>query len=293
MMAPGPSFQPKNPLPDVETALSPAAAAFDAVAAGFDARFGAWQSVAAQRAAVRSVVTEVVAPGSHILELGGGTGEDAAWLTKHGYTVTVTDPSPSMVAVATEKLSRTNSTVEQLRAEDLKSWIEQRLPDDAQFDAVFSNFAGLNCVADLSSVAAGMARALEPGAPALLVLFGPLPPGELAVQVLRGSRGAALRRLQRGPVQARLQGRSFEIVYHRPRDVKLAFAPWFEFVRCRGIGVFVPPSAAEPWISDHPRLLRALAAMDRVATRPLALLGDHVLYHFVRNSRNLSDAYER
>jgi hypothetical protein len=46
----------------------------------------------------------------------------------------------------------------------------------------------------------------------------------------------------------------------------------------------VPPSAAEPWISRHPGLLGLLKAADRVATRPLAGLGDHVLYRFVRTN---------
>ena len=48
------------------------------------------------------------------------------------------------------------------------------------------------------------------------------------------------------------------------------------------IGLFVPPSAAEPWISRHPRLLGLLEALDRGLSRPLAMLGDHVLYRFVR-----------
>jgi hypothetical protein len=59
-------------------------------------------------------------------------------------------------------------------------------------------------------------------------------------------------------------------------------APHFRLEERRGIGIFVPPSAAEPWISTHPRLLRVLAALDRIAERPLAALGDHILYRFVR-----------
>jgi hypothetical protein len=45
-----------------------------------------------------------------------------------------------------------------------------------------------------------------------------------------------------------------------------------------GVGVLVPPSAAEPWISRHPALVRTLEQMDRVRARPFAPLGDHVLY---------------
>ena len=45
---------------------------------------------------------------------------------------------------------------------------------------------------------------------------------------------------------------------------------------------FVPPSAAEPWISRHPALVRTLERMDRALSRPLAPFGDHVLYWFER-----------
>jgi hypothetical protein len=102
------------------------------------------------------------------------------------------------------------------------------------------------------------------------------------VETVRGRPRAALRRLARGDVPARLGGREFTVRYHRPAEVRAAFAPWFRLRRMRGIGVFVPPSAAEPWISRFPRLLRALEAMDRIAEAPLALLGDHLLYHLVR-----------
>jgi hypothetical protein len=83
-------------------------------------------------------------------------------------------------------------------------------------------------------------------------------------------------------VHARLGGREFTVRYHRAADVVRAFAPWFRLVARRGIGIFVPPSAAEPAISKFPRLLAALEHMDRVVSRPLAALGDHVLYQLER-----------
>src|SRR5690606_36837541 len=95
----------------------------------------------------------------------------------------------------------------------------------------------------------------------------------------------AFRGLRRGPVAARLGGRHFTIRYHRPADVADAFGPWFRLVRRLGIGIFVPPSAAEPWISGHPSRLRTLERLDRIASRPLAHLGDHVLYWLERREQ--------
>jgi hypothetical protein len=116
----------------------------------------------------------------------------------------------------------------------------------------------------------------------MLVMFGTCCPGELIVELARGRPGNALRRFRRGEVPARLGDKNFTVRYHRARDLRRMLAPHFRLESRQGIGIFVPPSAAEPWISRHPRLLRTLEAFDRIAERPFALLGDHVLYKFVR-----------
>jgi SAM-dependent methyltransferase len=264
--------------------LSPAIQAFDAVAARFDTRFGDWRSVAAQRNQVRLQLERAFPPGARLLEIGGGTGEDAHWLAARGREVLLTDGAPSMVRIAREKLR--GQRVPEPRvfsAEGIGHLAAEReLAGLAPLDGAFSNFAALNCVDRLDAFAAGLARLLRPGAPALLVLFGTLCPGELVVQLARGEPGAALRRRERGPVAARLDGRDFTVRYHTSAEVRRAMSPWFELRRRIGIGVFVPPSAAEPWISEHPALVRMLDAIDRVASRALAPLGDHVLYWLER-----------
>jgi SAM-dependent methyltransferase len=268
----------------MEHGSQPAAAlAFDAVAEAFDRRFGEWQSVAAQRRAVRAALLSAFPAGARVLEVGGGTGDDARWLIERGRQVFLTDAAPAMVRVARAKLGANGSRAAVVAAEALEGLADAREAEgEPPFDGAFSNFAALNCVADLASVARGLARAVRPGGPVLLVLFGPLPPGEIAVQLVRGNPATAWRRVARGPAAARLGGRDFVVYYHRPREVARAMSPWFEPAGRRGIGVCVPPSAAEPWISRHPRLLGALEAADRVVSRPLALLGDHVLYQFRR-----------
>ncbi|HEU4630438.1 MAG TPA: class I SAM-dependent methyltransferase [Gemmatimonadaceae bacterium] len=264
--------------------LPPAARAFDAVAASFDERYGAWRSVDAQRRAVRAVLLRAFPRGAHVLEIGGGTGEDARWLARHGRTVQLTDASPSMIRVAAAKLRpHTLPAPLVLPAEGLAQLAEARqAAGETPFDGAFSNFAALNCVADLAPVGQALARLVRPGGQLVLVLFGPCPPGEVVVQLARREPRAALRRLARGDVPARLGGREFTVRYHRPGQVTRALAPWFQPVARRGIGVFVPPSAAEPWISHHPRILQVMEALDRVASRPLALLGDHLLFQLER-----------
>jgi SAM-dependent methyltransferase len=265
--------------------LRPAALAFDSIASAFDLRFGGWGSVAAQRRAVRAALLREFPTTGHILELGGGTGEDATFLAERGYDMLLTDPSPTMVSLAKAKLAPLGGRAEIVAGEEMDLFASRHLETGgAMFDGAFSNFAPLNCVADLGPVARGLARLLKPDAPAMLVLFGTFCPSEMVVEVLRGRSHLALRRYKRGEAPARLAKRDFHIVYHRRAALQQAFAPWFVLEKRLGIGVTVPPSAAEPWISRQPHVLAAMETLDRSLARPLAMLGDHVLYQFRRTA---------
>ncbi len=268
-----------------DSSLRPAAFAFDAVAPVFDVRFGSWASVAAQRRAVRAALLQRFPPKGHVLEIGGGTGEDAVFLAERGFRILLTDASPAMASIAEQKLSPLGSCAQIVAGEELEHFAEQRhLAGEQLFDGAFSNFAPLNCVQDIRSVAKGLASLLKPGAAAMLVLFGTCCPAEMIVETLCGRPRQALRRFNRDSAPARLAKRNFEVFYHRDCDLRRAFGPWFDLEKKIGIGVAVPPSAAEPWISRHPRLLNSMDAFDRVMARPLAMLGDHVLYQFRRRA---------
>jgi ubiquinone/menaquinone biosynthesis C-methylase UbiE len=257
--------------------LPAAASAFDAIAELFDARFSPWLSVAAQRRAVRSALASAFPPGRSLIEIGGGTGEDALWLAERGREVLLTDASPAMVAVAEAKFAGCARARAEVAAAEALETVTGR------FDGAWSNFAALNCVGDLEPFARGLARLLRPGAPAYLVLFGTFCPGEMLVEAVRGRPRNLFRRFTRGDVPARVAGREFSVRYHRRSEIVRAMRPWFEPKGRQGVGVFVPPSAAEPGISRHPLLLGALEALDRVLASPLAMFGDHILYRFERS----------
>ena len=265
--------------------LHPAAVAFDAIAPVFDERFGAWASVAAQRRAVRAALLQRFPSKAHVLEVGGGTGEDAVFLAERGFRVLLTDVSPAMVHISRRKLHPYGSSAEVIAGEEIDLLAKRRRElNEPLLDGAFSNFAPLNCIQDLRAVAKGLALLLKPGAFAMLVLFGTCCPAEMLVETLRGRPNNALRRFRRGAAPASLAKRKFQVFYHSASDLQHVFEPWFELKRKIGIGVAVPPSAAEPWISRHPRLLASMESFDRVVARPLAWLGDHVLYQFRRRA---------
>jgi len=256
-------------------ALSPAGAAFDAIAEAFDATFDPWLSVAAQRRSVWRALLAAFPEGAQVLEIGGGTGTDAAWLIDHGREVLLTDAAPAMVAQASRKVGAPRCL--NLAAEQLGE-----LADGGRlFDGAYSNFAALNCVDDLAPVGRALARLVRPGGKVVLVVFGRLSPGEMIVEAIRGRFENCFRRLRRGETPASLRGRRFTVRYHARADLVLAMAG-FRLLNAKAIGLFVPPSAAEPWISRHPRLLAAMEAADRVFARCFWWLGDHVAYTFER-----------
>ncbi len=278
---------------DPPAELPPAVRAFDETAVRFDERFGSWLSVAAQRDAVRQLLTKIFPAESRLLELGGGTGEDAVHLAQLGYRVTLTDGSPRMLHMAEAKVRTAGLhdgrvTVEQLVLEDIPGYA--RAGQVGSYDGAYSNFAALNCVRDLGTLGPPLARLIRPGGGCAFVLFGPCSIGEMVVELARGRPRAAFRRLRRGPAAAKLGRETFMVWYPTPRQVATAMAPYFQLRAVRGIGIAVPPSSAEPWISKFPRVVSSLGAADRLLSAPLALLGDHVLIHLERTSRTVPDA---
>jgi SAM-dependent methyltransferase len=168
----------------------------------FDARAGGWASVAAQRRSRAAHPAANVPAWSRLLELAGGTAEDALFLAARGRHVLFTDGSAAMVALARRKAVAAgladNVLAERLMLEQIG---EFALPHEwpTPLAGAYSNFAGLNCVADLRPVARGLARLLPAGAAALLVMFGPCPPGDAcaagAGRALPGGARAADARL--------------------------------------------------------------------------------------------------
>src|SRR5215469_8991066 len=103
--------------------MAPASAGLEAYATVFDRmapRYDAlWTTSAigrAQRNQVWRVVDRLFQPGERVLDIGCGTGEDAAHLAGRGLRVHATDASPAMVEVAR---ARGGFTVEVCPAEDL------------------------------------------------------------------------------------------------------------------------------------------------------------------------------
>ncbi|HWK90579.1 MAG TPA: class I SAM-dependent methyltransferase, partial [Longimicrobium sp.] len=224
--------------------------------------------------------------GARVLELGCGTGEDAAHLAERGVRGLATDGAPAMVETAARKARERGVSGIDFGVMTLESFASQApaetalLDEHGPFDGAFSNFGALNCVEDLSPVARALAARLRPGAPAVLVLMGPVVPWEWLWFLARGRPGSAFRRLRRGGTR----WRGATIRYPGIGAARRAFAPWFRPLRASAVGALVPPPYSEEWAGRRGRMLARLNAWERrwEDRFPLPWLADHYVLELER-----------
>jgi ubiquinone/menaquinone biosynthesis C-methylase UbiE len=264
------------------TMHSAAATAFDGIAESYDEVFTRSLIGQAQRKQVWRKLLEAFPPGSSILELNCGTGEDARFLAKRNRSVVACDASAEMIEVAKRRnlVEGRSSRVEylQLANEDLGLFSKEEL-----FDGAFSNFSGLNCLADLRPVAMNLAGLIKPGGRVLICLWSRFCVTELIWYALHGQRKKAVRRIS-GQATAKIGGIEITVSYPTVRAVCGVFSPWFQLQSRCAVGLFVPPSYMEGWARKHQNLLSRMESLDGLSAEWPILrdVGDHVLLEFVR-----------
>jgi ubiquinone/menaquinone biosynthesis C-methylase UbiE len=242
------------------------ATVFDRLAARYDECWTTTPTGRAQRDAVWRAVDPLFCPGQRVLDVGCGTGEDAAHYSARGVTVHAVDASPAMVRAAER---RGGFTTEVLSAEELSRM-------GGIFDGVISNFGALNCVRDLADVAQSMARLTRPGAVAAVCLMGHICLWETLYYLTRLQFRKAFRRWSGSGVAYR----EMRVYYPSTAAVREAFGEGFELRSWSGTGLCVPPS----YVKLPARAVAWLAELDTVLARVplLRAMADHRLYIMVR-----------
>lgn len=253
------------------TARVRTAAAFSAEAQVYDEGFGRNPIGLRFRAVFQARLARLFAPGTRVLDLGCGTGEDALYLAARGVHVHAIDLAPGMVA-------RTQAKAEALGVDARHLSVEARPAEEVaacgrDFDGAYSDFGALNC-ADLQAVGAGLASALRPGAPVLFSLMGPHPLPAWFAARLRA------RPPVRGARVPRVAGVEVATDYLTVADVRRELGSEFVWRAPCALGVLMPDPNYGAWALRWPRLLAMLAGLEGcVRGWPgLRLLGDHVLH---------------
>ncbi len=239
---------------------------FDRLAPRYDEVWTNSKAGRLQRDAVWRHLDPLVRRGDRVLDIGCGTGEDALHFAELGGQVLALDVSPEMVRIARGR--GVNARV--LPMEEMHALADS-------FDLVLSNFGGLNCLCDLSTLQETLARLVRPQGFLAVCLMSRFCLWEAAYYGVRGQFIKAARRW-RG---AAMTSGGLSLVYPSSKQVRRALSPDFDLVADVGVGILVPPSFVGPMPR---RLLRRMASMDaRIDTSRMGrTIGDHRLFIFRR-----------
>jgi len=236
--------------------------AFDRHAAVYDKVFLSSQI----RTEVWQVADPLFQPGSRILDLGCGTGEDAIHFSQRGIHVTAIDLSPEMIA----RLRAKSAGIVHGEVADMQSYSFGR----RRFDGIFSNFGALNCSADLSWFGKLARSSLTPGSHVVVTAMGRFYPLEFAVFLLKCQPDLALRRFRR-PATATIEGLKIDVHYHSVRAIRSALGREFRLCRVLGLRSLLPVPGLEHL--ERFSALRLLKPIDRwiCRNRLTAACSDH------------------
>ena len=252
--------------------------AFDSVAKEYDGDLGNNALVQRIRTRTMNAVKQNIPTAHHILDLGCGTGLDAAYLADAGYSVTAVDWSKEMVYRARERIANANlaehAEVKHLGFHQLDEFHSEL------FDGAYSNLGPLNCSTSLEDLAAALSRILKPKGKLIASVIGRVCPWEWIYFSSKGQWERANLRFKRSPVPVPLKGRRVWTYYYTPRGFKKVFErAGFRALDLRALGLFVPPPYMIRFAGSHPNMINMLQRLDdRFGHWPiLRNWGDHFL----------------
>ncbi|CAN5537068.1 class I SAM-dependent methyltransferase [soil metagenome] len=214
--------------------------------------------------------------GNQILELNCGTGIDAVFFAEQGMKVHATDIAAGMLNELRKKIEiknlGKNISLQQCSFTELHN-IEQK-----NFDHIFSDFGGLNCVKEIDKVIASFTSLLKPGGTVTLVIMPPVCPWEMLL-AMKGNFKTAFRRLKKGGAESHLEGEHFMSYYFSPQYIISCFGKEYKKMELQGLGSVVPPPYLHAFPKKHPLLFRQLKKWDEKLchTFPFNRWADHFI----------------
>jgi ubiquinone/menaquinone biosynthesis C-methylase UbiE len=234
-----------------------ASAAFTRQSTIFDSLYTADTIIRYKRQRIWRHVKQYLQPGSSILELNAGTGEDAIELARCGHHVHATDISAGMLSKLDDKVKQ--QQLQQYITHERCSFTElESLANAGPYDHIFSNFAGLNCTNELNKVLDSFSYLLNPGGHVTLVLLPQFCLWEFLL-LFKGKIRTAFRRFTgKKGASAHIEGEYFRCWYYNPSFIRKHLQDSFDVKSLEGLCTIVPPSYMEHFAEKHPKLYHFL-----------------------------------
>lgn len=218
---------------------------------------------------VHDIVLRHIPQPARVLDIGCGTGIDAAWLAEVGHEVLAIDASAEMVAYASKRLE----SFETATAKEQDMHHLDRSDISGPFDLVLANFGVVNCCQDLARFGRWLESALAETGAAVLVTMAPICPPELVHGALTMNRELLGRR--RSSNETMYAG--IPVRYLSATGLTAELGSGLQLLDARSFGVVLPTFEQRHIVEARPKLLALLARLDKAFGSPAVGLktGDH------------------
>ncbi len=190
-----------------------------------------------------------------ILEINCGTGEDALWLKSMGHDVLATDASAKMIEMANAKNKMPGLTFEVCTFDNSINKFQDR-----QFDMIFSNFGGLNCIDgyEMKKNSEHFSYLLKPKGKLIAVVMGRKCVWEAIYFALKLNFKNIRRRQNEMETLVKVGNYFQKTFYYSPKELTSHFSKNFHLGSKSPVGIALPPSYLEPFFKNKYWLLRIL-----------------------------------
>jgi SAM-dependent methyltransferase len=172
-----------------------------------------------------------IVDGRRVLDFGGGTGRDLEWLLNNKYEVVFCEPSEGMRKKAINQYKNNTLTNHITFLEndkvDFTNWhVEPPVP--IKVDAILSDFAVINCIADIDLLFKNLALVIKPGGHFIALMLN-----HEYKKTWRWKLGEFLRSFfSHKPVMKNIQYKEYQqtVYVYSPRHIKEASATYFDML---------------------------------------------------------------
>lgn len=277
---------------DINSTLSVEAEdAFENHASEYDETFSASVSGNVQRQSVYRYLSgqKFFQQQLQVLELNCGTGTDAIWMASFGHSITATDRSKAMLEVAEKKKIHANpDTLANVRFLQMNLQEVKETLGDQQYNLVFSDFGGLNCLSpdEIKKLGSQLFSILVNPGKLIIVLMGRKCWWEKIYFQLKSDRLQSQRRSSKQAVNANVAGKEINIYYYSPDELATLMKEYFQVIRKIPVGLFVPPSYLNNKIMKWSVFRHFLPFLEKFARYfpRMADYADHYLIEFQKKT---------